>query len=289
MRVLVFGAGVIGCLYGALLGQAGHDVSVYARGQRLEMLREHGLRYRVGNEIRQANVQVIAQLDPLDAFDFVLLTVREDQLHEALAELRGNSTPFVVTMVNSLETYDQWEEICGRGRIVPAFPGAGGGWDGTVLNAALTPRAIQPTTIGRSGGHERVLASLFRSAGIPCQVVSDMHAWQICHLAMVVPIADAYYEASDPAHAGSDAKLMVRTALRIRENLQAVAQRGIRLSPTKMNLFRALPVPFIAAGLGIAFRSPFGDRFMYQHSLKAPQEMRRLHDQLYSFLDLQIR
>lgn len=284
MRVLVFGAGVIGCLYGALLGQAGHGVTIYARGRRLEMLRRNGLHFRKGNEVRLANVQVADRLDPLDAFDFVFLTVREDQLHEALAELRDNPTPRIVTMVNSLETYDQWEAICGRGRILPAFPGAGGGWDGTVLDAALTPRAIQPTTVGRSAGHERVLASLFRSAGIPCQVVDDMHAWQVCHLAMVVPIADAYYESSDPEHAGADHALMERTALRIQQNLQAVARKGIRLSPAKMNLFRVLPIPAIAAGLGIAFRSSFGDRFMYQHSLKAPQEMRRLHYQLYAFL-----
>ena len=25
-----------------------------------------------------------------------------------------------------------------------------------------------------------------------------MHLWQLCHLAMVVPIADAYYELDDP-------------------------------------------------------------------------------------------
>ena len=25
-----------------------------------------------------------------------------------------------------------------------------------------------------------------------------MHLWQLCHLAMVVPIADAYYESDDP-------------------------------------------------------------------------------------------
>ena len=35
MRILVFGAGVIGSLYGALLAEAGYDVSVYARGRRL--------------------------------------------------------------------------------------------------------------------------------------------------------------------------------------------------------------------------------------------------------------
>ena len=30
-------------------------------------------------------------------------------------------------MVNSLETYDTWEKICEKGRILPAFQGADGG------------------------------------------------------------------------------------------------------------------------------------------------------------------
>ena len=38
MRILIFGAGVIGSLYGALFAEAGYDVSVYARGRRLESL-----------------------------------------------------------------------------------------------------------------------------------------------------------------------------------------------------------------------------------------------------------
>ena len=32
MRILIFGAGVIGSLYGALFAEAGYDVAVYARG-----------------------------------------------------------------------------------------------------------------------------------------------------------------------------------------------------------------------------------------------------------------
>lgn len=46
MRILIFGAGVIGSLYGALLAEAGHDVSVYARGRRLESLSQDGLLYK---------------------------------------------------------------------------------------------------------------------------------------------------------------------------------------------------------------------------------------------------
>ena len=108
-----------------------------------------------------------------------------------------------------------------------------------------------------------------------------MHAWQLCHLAMVVPIADAYYEAADPEHAGRDAALMRKTAKQIRDNLDAIAARKIRLSPGKMQAFRLLPTPLVGWILGFVFQSSFGDRFMYRHSMKAPDEMRQLHEQFY--------
>ena len=46
MRVLIYGAGVIGSLYAALISEAGADVSLYARGNRLKELQMYGLRYK---------------------------------------------------------------------------------------------------------------------------------------------------------------------------------------------------------------------------------------------------
>ena len=111
-----------------------------------------------------------------------------------------------------------------------------------------------------------------------------MHAWQLCHLAMVVPIADAYYEAEDPANAGADRAVMAHTAKALRENFRALARNGVPLSPTKMQMFRFLPLPMMRLALKITFQSRFGDMFMYRHAMKAPDEMRRLHEQFYAFL-----
>ena len=41
MRILIYGAGVIGSLYAALFAEAGYDTSVYARGKRLEFLKKN--------------------------------------------------------------------------------------------------------------------------------------------------------------------------------------------------------------------------------------------------------
>ena len=38
MRILIYGAGVIGSLYAALFAEAGYDTNIYARGKRLEVL-----------------------------------------------------------------------------------------------------------------------------------------------------------------------------------------------------------------------------------------------------------
>ncbi|WP_350454094.1 ketopantoate reductase family protein [Slackia heliotrinireducens] len=289
MRVLVYGAGVIGCLYAALLSESGVDVTVYARGARLESLASQGLRHTQGESIRKAPVKVIGALDPDDSYDYVFLTVKENQVRTALAELSRNVSPTIVTMVNSLDPYETWEDICGAGRILPAFPGAGGGFENDVLHASLTPRLVQPTTFGEISGASTArltqLAHMFRNARIPYQIVRDMRAWQICHLAMVVPIADAYYEAADPAHAGRDRKLMRTCASRIKTNFKTLRSVGIRLAPAKMNLFAVLPSGLVAPILGRVFESRFGDVFMYRHSMKAPDEMRKLHDGFYAYIE----
>ena len=41
MRILIYGAGVIGSLYATLFAEAGYDTNIYARGKRLEALRKY--------------------------------------------------------------------------------------------------------------------------------------------------------------------------------------------------------------------------------------------------------
>ena len=165
-------------------------------------------------------------------------------------------------MINSLDSYNKWEDIVGKGRILPAFPGAGGSInDDGILDAALTPRLIQPTTFAEISGNKsertKQFSEILRHAHIPYQKVTDMHLWQLCHLAMVVPIADAYYESDDPEKEEKE---------------------------WKMNIFRFLPLSFLTIMLAVTFGSSFGDKFMYQHAMKAPDEMRELHKQFYAYM-----
>ena len=289
MRILIYGAGVIGSLYAALFAQAGLETSLYARGKQLKTLQTDGLLYLDKRRIQKADVTILSELQSGDRYDFIFLTVRENQLIQALNELKANQSPCIVTMVNSIDDYGKWESICGKGRILPAFPGAGGGIRDGVLDAALTPRWVQPTTFAEISGEktERTerLSTLFRKAKIPYQQVKDMHLWQLCHLAMVVPIADAYALADNPSKAGHEQKIMRQTAMQLKTNFRRLKKACGKLSPAKMNLFGFAPVPALTIALSLVFESAFGNRFMYQHAVKAPDEMRRLHEQFYAYLE----
>lgn len=288
MKLLIYGAGVIGCLYAALFSESGYDTTIYARGNRLKNLEANGLQYKKGNLLKTANVKIISKLADNDRYDFIFLTVRENQLHNALMELGKNVSPTIVTMVNSLENYNLWEKYCRKGRIIPAFPGAGGSFDGEILNAELTPRLIQPTTFAEIDGQRskriNLLANIFKNSNIPYQIVCDMHVWQLCHLAMVVPLADAYYEAKDPVYVGHEWTVVKKTAIQIKRNYRRLHQLGYDISPHKNNLFLYMPTFVLALGLRFVFLSKFGNKFMYQHSMKAPDEMHELHRQFYSYL-----
>ena len=285
MRILIYGAGVIGCLYATLFSEAGYEITVYARNKRLVLLNEKGLLYYKDMQVKTANVDIIDTLGNDDIYDFVFLTAKENQVHAALKELKNNRSPNIVTMVNTIEKYDVWGNICGEGRIIPAFPGAGGSFQGNVLKASLTPRVVQPTTFGEVNGENagrfNKLEELFKKAKIPYQIVRNMHLWQLCHLALVVPMADAYYEARCPDKAGNQYKLMFKTAKRIKRNFRFMKIKRSKVSPTKMNMILYMPVFIIASVLSIAFRSRFGNTFMYQHSMKAQDEMMRLREQFY--------
>ena len=59
MRILIYGAGVIGSLYAALFAEAGYDTNIYARGKRLEILRNNGLQYKKNQEVIKAEIRIL--------------------------------------------------------------------------------------------------------------------------------------------------------------------------------------------------------------------------------------
>ncbi|MBV9279952.1 MAG: ketopantoate reductase family protein, partial [Chloroflexi bacterium] len=221
MNILVYGAGVLGSLYAARLQEAGQTVSVLARGKRLAALREDGIVLEEAFSGRRTvtSVNVVERLDPDDAYDLIIVLVRKNQVESVLPALAANRrTPNILFMHNNAAGPDELVAAVGRERVLLGFPGAGGSMDGQVVRYAISPGAVQPTTLGELDGTTiprlQEIAAAFKAAGFPVAISPNMEAWLLTHAAWISPLENAI------ASAGGDnyrlAKMRDRVGLMVR-------------------------------------------------------------------------
>ncbi|MDR0348912.1 MAG: hypothetical protein LBH90_05395 [Tannerella sp.] len=244
MRILVIGAGVIGSLYAARLSSAGADVSLFARGKRLEVLNEKGLSYHDGNRVKSAPVNIIGKLDDTDIYDYVFVAVRYEQVASALTLLRENHGKNIILLSNAVK-YDDWVKIAGN-RIIPGFPGAGGDIRGDILYAKFGSKNLQRTVFGEISGDvtERIQAvsKLFDRAEIPFEISRNIQSFHITHAAVITANRHFYGESGmlDPKTARSR-KVLKAVAADIKNNLILLEKAGICITPSKMKVLKHIP------------------------------------------------
>ncbi len=101
MKICIFGAGSIGGVIGGVLANAGHDVSLIARGAHLDALRANGCRVQTGGQ--DFTVQVAASDTPADfgPQDIVVVAVKAPAMPSVaagIAPLLGPDTAVVPAM-----------------------------------------------------------------------------------------------------------------------------------------------------------------------------------------------
>ena len=253
MKILVFGAGVLGSLYAARLQDAGHDVTILARGKRVAQIREHGivlLESSSGLET-STEVAVVEALAPEDEYDLAIILVRKSQLADVLPLLAVNQhIPSFLFMVNNAAGPDAMIEAVGRERVLLGFPGAGGTRQGHIVEYAQVSAKSQPTTIGELDGFPTTrlvqITTALEEAGFPVSITHNMDAWLKTHVALVSPIANAIYLADGDnyrlAKTRDGVVLMVRA---IREGLKVLKASGIPITPAKYRYVNLVPEPIL--------------------------------------------
>lgn len=89
MRICIFGAGASGGHFAVKLAQAGHDVSVVARGPHLAAIKSSGLTLKLKDQILNAKVRATDDPSALDKQDAVLVTVKATALPVITEQIRA--------------------------------------------------------------------------------------------------------------------------------------------------------------------------------------------------------
>ena len=113
-HVGIIGAGSLGGLLAALLTDAGHTVTVTARGANLAAIREHGIRVTGAFGDRTAYV---AAAEELPDVDLVVLAVKLTDTETALAANPIARERPVLVIQNGLAPHERVAELTGHGRV----------------------------------------------------------------------------------------------------------------------------------------------------------------------------
>ncbi|PWV95172.1 2-dehydropantoate 2-reductase [Paenibacillus cellulosilyticus] len=236
IRLLIIGAGVIGSVYALRFAQYGLDVTILARGKRLDTLRRNGLEYNHNGTIKKISINTIEKLDNDDIYDFIFIPVRYDQAESALSAIQNNKSETIVTLTNTIK-YDNWLEIVGD-RLLPGFPGAGGDIKDGVLYAQFGSEKHQGTIFGEINGlrTERVkkLATIFELVDLHYEIQNDIQAFHVSHTALAIVNKHFYTKDGmvDIETARSESVLS-KIAVDIKQNIRLIEQAGIPVIPPK--------------------------------------------------------
>jgi len=277
-NILFFGAGVIGSLYAGKLALSGQNVTIFARGKRLEELQQKGLvlfSEKFGEE--SPKVSVISELKSDDIYDYVFVTLRNDNLNEVLPVLSQNQSQNFVFMVNTPSGYSEWIKHLGKERVVAAFPGAGGKVENGVVHYQILQRIVQPTTLGEIHGEnsQRIteLEKIIQQAGFPTTISKNMDSWQKTHVAVVCLAYGIYYDGGNNYTLSKNKKVVNLICRALKENLKFLSKSEFGVEPAKLKIFRVIPTFLLSIIMSRALNTQWAETVISNHALSARKEM----------------
>ncbi len=287
MKILVYGAGVLGSLYAARLKESGQDVTILARGKRLLEIREHGIVLENVTSGRRTTtpINTVDRLAPEDVYDLVIVLMRRTQISAILPALAANkNTPAVLFMCNNASGPDEMIKALGRDRILLGFSGAGGVREDHLVRYIVTSGRNQATTFGELDGRTtsrlKRIAHTFKAAGFPVEISKNMDAWLKTHVVKVSPVANALYmtggDKNQLAQRRDALVLMVRA---MREGFQILRALNIPILPSKLKIVEWMPEPIMVSLMKLMVNSREAEITMVGHANAARDEMKQLADE----------
>ncbi len=194
MKILVFGAGVLGCNLARNLFRAGKEVTLLARGDWAEEICRNGLRIKdtFSPRVSVSRIPVVTALTPDDRYDVIFVVLRYTQLDAIMDTLRANPTENIVFVGNNVRARALAEALPGK-NVMFAFALSAGHRE----RDRVASIDLKKITIGQLRGapsNEALIGRIFDGTKYRVVYEPNMEDYLLCHAAFVLPAAFACYK-----------------------------------------------------------------------------------------------
>ncbi|MFS0871102.1 ketopantoate reductase family protein [Paenibacillus xylanilyticus] len=239
MKILVYGAGVLGSQLAQVLVRGGNDVTVLARGKRAEELERDGVVIRHVFQFKTTvdPVRVTRELKADDVYDLIFVVMKYNDFPSVLPILADNQSTNIVIVGNnadarSMQTYLEDNSRVDK-RVAFGFHVSGGkrnkdrmmsigGGKGLMVIGALDGRIpFQP-----------LLDQAFAKAKYKLDVIEDIDAWLKSHLIPILMLnAVSFDEERELKKLEGSQKQLLHIIGAMNEGIAVLEAMGIDMIP----------------------------------------------------------
>lgn len=194
MKILVFGAGVLGCNLARNLFRAGKDVTLLARGSWAEEIQKNGLRIKdkFSPRMSVSRIPVVTELKPDDTYDVIFVVMRYTQLDTILETLRANQTKNIVFVGNNVRASAVAAALPEK-NVLFAFVSSAGHRERDHV-ASIDLKKITIGQLVNAPSNEPLIGQIFDGTKYKVAYEPSMEDYLLCHAAFVLPAAFACYK-----------------------------------------------------------------------------------------------
>ena len=191
MRILIIGAGVLGSNLAHSI-KKGNDVTILARGNTYETLKNNGLviKHKLGKKTVDY-FNIIQTLDENDIYDVIFIVSRFSSLDDIVPIIENNKSKNIVFVGNNISV-EKYMNIQNKNVLCAFFMAAGKKYDGYINSICLNK-----IEIGRTDGKnisDEFIKSIFQKTKIKVTIENKMNDYLKTHACAVLPLVFASYK-----------------------------------------------------------------------------------------------
>lgn len=291
MKILIYGAGIIGSTYGWQLSEAGYDVSFLVRPNKKEKMEQEGIHincsdFRKGKKIIANTLfrpKVIDRLSVDNDFEYIIVATNNLHLKEILPILKESAGRAHVLFFQNMwiKDFNEIEKYLPPNQYFFGFPFmAGGGQENNIIHSAISGLKYSHTPLGEMDGTTtprlRKMVDALEKANLKPMIYNQIKVWLITHYVVAAGLSAGIIKAGGGKAFSNSTEILRQTFKAIREGLMVCSKIGINPKSDKSNKLYYLP---LLIGTAIAKKVYSNDALCLMfdgHIRHSPHEMSKM-------------